>query len=677
MALSVALSACNDDLTASGDDYIFSKEDVWTYWSEFNELTDISAQGVKVSASFYHCGNTTLSGVPSWATASNTFFSSSNGRWNEQNVYITVKPNLTPSQRIAVLLLMAKGSDGIVRKAQTEMSQNAGSLELSFVSEAPAVSAAGQTIQLEYSTNGEDSKVYVESESTWLTATKGNNSMIEVTVDTNSGTARSSYVYLRYKGESKYARLLVSQSSPTGSFDEKTTNIGYEGGIKTAYFTAESDWKISNSNAWLSVTPVNGEAGAASVRLSVAPNYENTSREGTIYLRSTSNQLLDSYKICQEGLKLQVDATKYDVDCANDGALVKITSNADWEVKTEADWLTPDPKSGHGDASIMIKAADNPSITPRKGKVTISLTKNAAIERNIVINQAGVPYGVDKDKLSFPWVGQTQKVHLSTPSTWNCAVSESWISVDTDKGSGEYDLAVTCAPNNGAEERSGYIMVKSEGEPLIINIIQQGQYFYLDNTGSELGAMGGQIELTVHSSVGAQCAIEGADSSWLTFEQTDAEGVYVLTAAYNNSINGRKAAFVIMPTMDNINQDYTTGVKYTVKQNGRRLISSVPALHLSRTGGQSTKCRIVADGEIYVYKEPTDTWYILEYDPKTLTFFVTATENKTGAERKGSVHLELKALPDGQNKKVDVAVIQANEAFDVDINDFGDEVDWN
>ena len=121
MALSVALSACNDDLTVSGDDYIFSKEDVWTYWTNFNKLTDISAQGEKVSASFYHCGNTTLSGVPSWATASNTFFSSSNDIWNEQNVYITVKPNLTPSQRIAVLLLMAKGSDGIVRKAQTEM----------------------------------------------------------------------------------------------------------------------------------------------------------------------------------------------------------------------------------------------------------------------------------------------------------------------------------------------------------------------------------------------------------------------------------------------------------------------------------------------------------------------------------------------------------------------------
>lgn len=674
----MAVSSCSDKIIGDASQVELSKNYISLTISDWNKekLRGISSLGGNASIYISGRGECVLSGIPAWATADKTRFGNADNYFNE-DVKFEIKENDTPAQRTAIVTATVK-TDDMAISDQMEMSQQPGAKTAYFNEGSVTVSAREQDFTIEYTANVGDDQLAPEVYSgSWLSIVNVAGGKMTLRAEANTGTSRSATVRLRIDGVSGYGSINVYQDSPEGSISgtEHTGMVGCAGGNVGITFTSEVPWVGASSDSWLTVSPAEGEGGTHRLTLSVSPNLSAESRSAAVIL-GTPSVTMDTYTVIQQGIELSVDRESLTIGHeAGADVAFGVISNTDWIVAASEEWLTVSPAEGSMEQTVTLLAEENNSLNTRSAIVTVSAKDNNAIACVVKVTQNGIPYGVDNDNLVYDWNGGTQKVIISTPASWQCAVSDSWISTDVDKGEGDYELSVSCEPNTGEEERGGYVMIQSEGQPMIVNVRQRGQYFYIDNAGSEISAMGGKIELTVHTTVGAVAKIEGEDCDWLSFAKAD-DDVYMIEAAYNSSITSRTATFIIEPSMEGTNEEFTRGLKYELTQNGRRLQTSVPGVYINRDGGQSAVIDITADGAYDIYKDPIDNWYILTYDAVSDTFYVTATENKTGSERRGTVYLALKELPDGESKTIEVSVLQTNDIFNVGIIDFGDEEKW-
>lgn len=674
----MTVGSCSDKIIGDTSQVELSKNYVSLIIGDWGKerLRDVSSQGGSASVDIGGRGECVLSGIPAWAAADKTRFGNAGNYFNEE-VNFEIKANDTPVKRTAIITATVKADDMSISD-QMEMSQQPGAKIVNFNEGSVTVSAKEQDFTIEYTANVEDDELVPEVYSgSWISIVNVAGGKMTVRAEANTGTSRSATVRLRINGVSGYSSVTVYQSSPEGSINgtEHTGTVGCTGGNVGITFTSEVPWMGASSDSWLTVSPAEGEAGTHRLTLSVSPNLSAESRSATVTL-GTPYVTMDTYTVIQHGIDLSVDCESLTIGHeAGADVAFGVISNTDWIVDTSEEWLTVSPAEGSMEQTVTVLAEENNSLNARSAIVTVSAKDNNAIACVVKVTQNGIPYGVDNDNLVYDWNGGMQKVVISTPASWQCAVSDSWISTDIDKGEGDYELSVSCEPNTGEDERGGYVMIQSEGQPMIVNVRQRGQYFYIDNAGSEISAMGGKIELTVHTTVGAVAKIEGEDCDWLSFAKADDE-VYMIEAAYNSSITSRTATFIIEPSMGGTNEEFTRGLKYELTQNGRRLQTSVPGVYINRDGGQSAVIGITADGAYDIYKDPIDNWYILTYDAVSDTFYVTATENKTGSERRGTVYLALKDLPDGETKAIKVSVLQTNDIFNVGIIDFGDEEEW-
>ena len=210
-------------------------------------------------------------------------------------------------------------------------------------------------------------------------------------------------------------------------------------------------------------------------------------------------------------------------------------------------------------------------------------------------------------------------------------------------------------------------------------MVQQGQYLKINSTAGEVAAMGGSVELSITTTVGAKDSIEyeGAANGWLAVSD-DSNGKYTLTAVYNPSMNPRVAQFVIKPTMDATNSTCTQGVRFTVTQKGRNLMASTDKIEMFKSGGTSATYTITADGKYSISKPDADNWYVLQHDEKAQSFTLYLSENRTDDTRESQLTISLLELPEGEVKQVIIPVTQYTGGVNigVDVDGWDYDQDW-
>ena len=83
-------------------------------------------------------------------------------------------------------------------------------------------------------------------------------------------------------------------------------------------------------------------------------------------------------------------STPTDIEAAGGPLTVDIKSNADWTVRSDADWLTISPTFGNGNATVTITASENTGYESRTAQVTFSYTgQTASGTTSLTLTQAG------------------------------------------------------------------------------------------------------------------------------------------------------------------------------------------------------------------------------------------------------------------------------------------------
>ena len=172
---------------------------------------------------------------------------------------------------------------------------------------------------------------------------------------------------------------------------------GTPGAPKTLTVTSDYDWTISTAYDWLHLDVEGGLAGEeTAVTVTCDESELSELREGTIRIvsedsekvvhvvQSAAGQMLDPFISLSSGNLLEVDADE-------GKSTVRVQSNVEYEVETDADWLTLVPANTRAlvewDEYLLTRTA-NDSEAPRTGTVRFyNAQKN--LEAVLTVNQEG------------------------------------------------------------------------------------------------------------------------------------------------------------------------------------------------------------------------------------------------------------------------------------------------
>lgn len=220
----------------------------------------------------------------------------------------------------------------------------------------------------------------------------------------NVGRSRTAYIKIKFNDQNgtvksikvTQAGLNLTDHTVTSSITLTSANNNSQSGSIVAI---NDTWEIvSGQVSWLSISPMksasisNGGTSNVTYRTTEA-NTSNSARSTTLTVRF-GNGATKTITVTQKGTyTLNVSTTEMDFDRypGNAAQYFNITSNTDWEIKANKDWLTVSPNSGSKNYNnISVKCSNNSwmGASSRQGTITIKTT-DGSIVKTITVYQKG------------------------------------------------------------------------------------------------------------------------------------------------------------------------------------------------------------------------------------------------------------------------------------------------
>jgi hypothetical protein len=137
-----------------------------------------------------------------------------------------------------------------------------------------------------------------------------------------------------------------------------------------------------------------------------------------------------------------------------------------WSIAVDGSWLTVEPLSGQGDATLSATAAANPQGRARAASLAVN-------DQRVVINQQPAPcrFSVTPTTIPMPAEGGRALVQITTLDgcTWSTRASQAWTRVVSgSSGEGSKTIELTVDSNTG-DDRTGEVRVAD----LPVTVVQE------------------------------------------------------------------------------------------------------------------------------------------------------------------------------------------------------------
>ncbi len=159
-----------------------------------------------------------------------------------------------------------------------------------------------------------------------------------------------------------------------------------DGGIQTISFNSNVPWTVTIDNSNWSVTPTSGEAGTATVKVTVPNNTTEDAIVGKVTIKAeTVSQVVTLTQLQKDAMV--VDVTSYDAPSEGGKISVKVKANVEVTATTDASWL----KIATATKSMVEKSFD----------VEVSANEGEAREGTIILSGAGKKVEVTVKQAAF------------------------------------------------------------------------------------------------------------------------------------------------------------------------------------------------------------------------------------------------------------------------------------
>ena len=319
----------------------------------------------------------------------------------------------------------------------------------------------------------------------------------------------------------------------------------------TLSFSTNVAWSATTSADWITISPSSGAAGKNSVKIKVEENTESKQRTATITISDKESTQKVSVTVRQEALKASLTVSPESLEfSANKGEeMLNVTSNTDWVITKDAEWITLDSDKGKGLATIAAGVTENTSLTSRTGSITVS-TSDGSVKKTVSVRQSGaaVVFSVDKNEHSVAAAGGDFTVKVTHNIGYKINSQPEWVKQPDKASSGNVDTyTFTAEANTSTEAREGVIVFCNDNNECVpVTVKQAGANATLSASPAELTftANTESKSLDVTSNT-AWTAASGA--SWAKLNKTNGSGnaQIAVTAEENTAITQRSATITI------------------------------------------------------------------------------------------------------------------------------------
>ncbi len=195
-------------------------------------------------------------------------------------------------------------------------------------------------------------------------------------------------------------------------------------------------------------------------------------------------------------------------------AQLSTTRDCSWSARTEAAWLTIDPPSGQGEATLTLGATENPEGRSRSATVDIS-----GQQFTVVQEAALCRFDVSPSAIAMDHQGGRVFVHLTTLDgcVWRTQSSQPWLRVVSASGGDTSAKIEVAIDSNLGAERSAQVVVAT----LVVAVNQDAGasdnsacQFSLDPGARSIPAAGGTASFEVWTKPGCAWSV-ASNQSWI------------------------------------------------------------------------------------------------------------------------------------------------------------------
>ena len=424
----------------------------------------------------------------------------------------------------------------------------------------------------------------------------------------------------------------------------------------TLSFSSNVAWSATVSADWLTISPSSGEAGKNSVKVEVEENRTGQPRSATITISDKESTRKVSVTVRQEALKASLTVSPESLEfSANKGEeMLNVTSNTDWVITKDAEWITLDSDKGKGLATIAAGVTENTSLTSRTGTITVS-TSDGSVKKTVSVRQSGadVIFTIDKNEFNVAAVGESFSVKVTRNIGYKINSQPEWVKQPDKANSGNVDTyTFTAEANTSTEAREGVIVFCNDNNECVpVTVKQAGANATLSVSPAELTftANTESKSLDVTSNT-AWTAASGA--SWAKLNKTNGSGnaQIAVTAEENTAITQRSATITIKTA------DGKASATVKVTQSAANVIFSV----------DKNEHSVAAAGGDFTVKVTRNIGYKINSQPEWVkqpdkansgnvdTYTFTAEANTSTEAREGVI-----VFCNDNNERIQVTVKQA------------------
>ncbi len=166
---------------------------------------------------------------------------------------------------------------------------------------------------------------------------------------------------------------------------------------------------------------------------------------------------------CQKDI-LEVSSNEIIFDNTQSPQTISMTANVPWTIKANDSWITIDPASGSGSATLSFKATINSFGTERKSTITISGGKKGEIVVPISVKQPTTLTTFIPDTTFIEKDGGSKTIEVKSNGEWEVFTDgeNRWLSsITPKKGIGNQSISITASASDVRKDQIAALIFRS------------------------------------------------------------------------------------------------------------------------------------------------------------------------------------------------------------------------
>ncbi len=361
-----------------------------------------------------------------------------------------------------------------------------------------------------------------------------------------------------------------NESTPKGiTVNQESIIVDAAGGQKVVTVTSgHTDFDVATEADWISYIIAN-----KGFQLTFQPNGSKSVREAVVVVSALDGSTV-SISVRQIGLDPALVLDKEAIPAAQKGdtASVSVTSNIEWKIVCQENWIYADVNDA-GDA-VSIVVLENEQFESRSAAIGVVPVSDdfSDLKKEIVVTQAARPYmievsgeGLDAGKLQvLSVVEQPVKLNVVANSDWSISSTAEWLNATPAEGEAtDYlgqDVALSFGENGETGDRQTEIVFMCGDKTVKVKVVQKGAALFFDLLDKKMSKLTNaeQTEWTGSSECNGSVSASVSDASWLS---ASVDGLtYKITAAANTSGARREGTVTLTASLagnEDIAKTYT------------------------------------------------------------------------------------------------------------------------